>query len=586
VIAHLFKPGLFVLLITTLGAGACSRQDSAPAQKAPVAPAPPRVVQSADLIISGGPIVTLDSGSRDIEAVAVRDGRIVAAGSVADVSELKGDTTRQVDLAGRTLVPGFIDGHSHFAMAASAASWANLSGAPVGEMETIADVVAELKAQAGHNGAGPGDWLIGYGYDMDTLSDGRQMTRDDLDAAFPDNPVIAIHVSFHGAVLNSKAFAEINYDENTPTPEGGLIVRRQGSNEPEGLVMETAWFPAAAAIPKPQGEARFENMLAAQAMYASHGVTTVQDGAANHEDFTVYKEAAQRGDFYLDIVALGVFNEIPRFVAEKAQYADYNGRLKLGGIKIVGDGSPQGKTAFFTEPYLTGGPGGEQNWRGEPIVDQEAMDQLLQAIYGAGLRAFVHANADAAVDVLLNSHKKFAHLAGEDPRTVIIHSQFIRRDQLEDYAKYGMVPSFFSNHAFFWGDVHVRNLGEERAHFLSPMKSAAGLGIHFTNHHDYIVTPMDQLFTVWSAVNRVSRSGVIIGPDERITPEQALRAITLDGAWQNGEEDLKGSITVGKLADFAVLDGNPLTVDPMSIKDIRVLATYKEGELVYSLQEG
>ncbi|PLW67252.1 amidohydrolase [Pseudohalioglobus lutimaris] len=536
---------------------------------------------TADQIFSGGPIVTMDTSQPAAEAVAIRAGKIMAVGPLVEIDKLKTAQTEMVDLAGHTLVPGFIDGHSHFSMATTSANWANLSGAPVGNASDIAGVIAELQAQAELNGIAPGDWLVGFGYDADTLSDGRHMTRDDLDAAFPDNPVIAVHVSFHGAVLNSQAFAAIGYDDTTPTPEGGVIVRREGSNEPLGLVMETAWFPAARALPQPQGDVRFENIKLAQALYARNGVTTAQDGATSMENFSLFKEASQRGDLYIDLVALGNAEELTAFTAEKASYADYDGRLKLGGIKILTDGSPQGKTAFFTEPYLTGGPGGEEGWRGEPTAPPETIEQLLGDVYGAGMRAFVHANADAAVDMVLNAHKKHADKAGDDSRTVIIHSQFIRHDQLEDYARYGMVPSFFSNHAFFWGDVHVKNLGLERAHFLSPMKSASDLGIHFTNHNDYIVTPMDQLLTVWSAVNRVSRSGEVIGPQERITAEQALRAITLDGAWQNHEEDSKGSITPGKLADLVVLDANPLTVDPMAIRDIEVLATYKEGLKIY-----
>ena len=539
----------------------------------------------ADLIISGGPIISMDPALTEVEAVAVANGRILATGRRQQIEALRGSSTRDLDLDGNTLAPGFIDGHSHFSMAVSAATWANLSGAPVGTVSNIADVVAELQAQAKRNATGPGEWLVGYGYDADTLTDGRGMTRDDLDVAFPDIPVIAIHVSFHGAVLNSRALAAIGYDETTPTPEGGIIVRREGTNEPLGLVMETAWFPAAHLLPKPEGEARLENLRLAQALYAKSGVTTAQDGATSPEDFAFYKEAASRGELYLDLVALGSFDRIPSFVAEKAQYQHYNGRLKLGGIKILADGSPQGKTAYFTQPYLTGGPGGEKNWRGEPIMQQAEMDSLVQTVYSAGMRAFIHANADAAVDMALSAHAKHVKLAGPDPRTVIIHSQFIRPDQLQAYARYGMVPSFFSNHAFFWGDVHVENLGEERAYYLSPMKSAADLDIHFTNHNDYIVTPMDQLFTVWSAVNRISRTGRIIGADQRISPEQALKAITLDGAWQYGEEDSKGSISAGKWADMVVLSGNPLTVDSMAIKDIQVLATYKEGRQIYAADE-
>ena len=539
----------------------------------------------ADLIISGGPIISMDPALPELEAVAVANGRILSAGQRQQIEALRGSSTRDLDLEGNTLVPGFIDGHSHFSMAVSAATWANLSGAPVGAVSSIADIVAKLQAQAKRNGTAPGEWLVGYGYDADTLTDGRGMTRDDLDVAFPDIPIIAIHVSFHGAVLNSRALAAIGYDKTTPTPEGGIIVRREGTNEPLGLVMETAWFPAARLMPKPEGEARFQNLRLAQSFYAQNGITTAQDGATSLEDFSLYKEAAAREELYLDLVALGSFDSIADFVAEKAQYQNYNGRLKLGGIKILTDGSPQGKTAYFTQPYLTGGPGGEEEWRGEPIMQQAEVNSLMQAVYSAGMRPFVHANADAAVDMVLSAHAKHLELAGPDPRTVIIHSQFIRPDQLKAYARYGMVPSFFSNHAFFWGDVHVENLGEERAYYLSPMRSAADLGIHFTNHNDYIVTPLDQLFTVWSAVNRVSRSGRIIGPNQRISPEQALRAITLDGAWQYGEEDSKGSISPGKLADMVVLSDNPLTVDPMSIKDIQVLSTYKEGRQIYPANE-
>ncbi|MFK8049127.1 MAG: amidohydrolase [Halioglobus sp.] len=536
---------------------------------------------AADLIISGGPIVTMDSANPDAEAVAIKDGKIIAVGSRKKINTYRGANSEQLDLAGRTLIPGFIDGHSHFSQAISAASWANVSGAPVGDTSSIADIITEVQALKTRNEVSPGEWLVAYGYDADTLSDDRNINRDDLDTAFPDNPVVLIHVSFHGAVLNSQAFAAIGYDESTPTPEGGIIVRREDSNEPLGLIMETAWFPAAAHIMQPDKDQRRKNLLRAQNYYASNGVTTAQDGAANTADFNLYKEAAARGDLILDLVALGSFAEVPAFMEMYGEYSSYKNRLKIGGIKLVTDGSPQGKTAFFTEPFLTGGPGGETNWHGEPLLPAEEFEQVLAGVYRADIPAFIHANADAAIDMVLNAHKKHRDLASENIRTVIIHSQFMRPDQLEAYAELNMVPSFFSNHAFFWGDVHVKNLGEQRAHFLSPMKTAAGMGIHFTNHSDYMVTPLNPLFTMWSAVNRISRSGNIIGAGERISAEQALKSITLDGAWQYFEEDSKGSITVGKLADLVILDANPLTVEPMDIKNIKVVATYKEGKKIY-----
>lgn len=536
---------------------------------------------AADLIISGGTIITMDSTQSNAEAVAIKDGKILAVGSVEQINDYAGKETQQLDLEGNTLVPGFIDGHSHFSQAIAAATWANVSGAPVGTISNIADIITELQALKARNNAAPGDWLVGYGYDADTLSDGRDLNRDDLDAAFPDNPVVLIHVSFHGAVLNSKAFASVGYDESTPTPAGGIIVRREENNEPLGLIMETAWFPAAANVMQPDKERRLENLKKAQQHYASNGITTAQDGATSTADFNLFKEAAADGDLFIDLIVLGSFAEVPAFLEQAPQYASYKNHLKIGGIKLATDGSPQGKTAFFTEPFLTGGPGGETNWRGEPLLSAEEFEQVLAGVYKAGIQVFVHANADAAVDMVLDAHKKHGHLAGEDSRTVVIHSQFIRQDQLDAYAEYDMVPSFFSNHAYFWGDVHVKNLGVNRAHFLSPMKTASDMGIHFTNHSDYMVTPLNPLFTMWSAVNRVSRTGKIIGADQRITPEQALKSITLDGAWQYFEEDSKGSITANKLADLVILDGNPLTIDPMEIKNIKVLATYKDGRKVY-----
>ena len=211
--------------MAALGMTGCTREAHDPASTATSTDAG---VTVADLIIAGGPIVTMDAVRGKPEAVAIRDGKILAVGSKNDIEALRGKKTEQVDLEGRTLLPGFIDGHSHFSMAVKSATWANVSGAPVGNVASIADILAELKAQAKRNRAVPGDWIIGYGYDQDTLSEGRHATRDDLDAAFPDNPVIMIHVSFHGAVLNSKAFETIQYDESTPTPEGGVIVRRDG----------------------------------------------------------------------------------------------------------------------------------------------------------------------------------------------------------------------------------------------------------------------------------------------------------------------------------------------------------------------
>jgi predicted amidohydrolase YtcJ len=190
-----------------------------------------------------------------------------------------------------------------------------------------------------------------------------------------------------------------------------------------------------------------------------------------------------------------------------------------------------------------------------------------------------HCNGDAAIDVMLEAHRAAGAPAGR--RTTIVHSQFARRDQLQQYADYGFVASFFTNHAYFWGDVHVKNLGQERAFFLSPMRTARGLGIRTSNHSDFFVTPLDPLFIAWTAVNRLSRSGQVIGSDERVTAYDAFKALTIDAAYQYGEESRKGSIVAGKLADLVVLDRDPLEVDPLEIKNVRVVRTIKEGATIY-----
>jgi hypothetical protein len=252
-------------------------------------------------------------------------------------------------------------------------------------------------------------------------------------------------------------------------------------------------------------------------------------------------------------------------------------------VKIVADGSPQGKTAFFTKPYLTGGPSGQQDWRGEPTFTQPQLNEFVKKVYDGGAQLFVHCNGDAAIDALLEAHR-FA--AGDDPakdrRTVGIHSQFIRRDQLEKYRAWNISPSFFTLHCFYFGDTHVANRGREQTDFISPLRSARELGIRCTNHTDFNVSPLDQLFTIHTAVNRTSRSGAVIGAGERVTPLAALEAITIDGARQYREDHAKGSIEVGKLADLVILSGNPLTVDPATIKDIKVLETIKDGRTIHA----
>lgn len=552
---------------------------------------------SADVIFHGGTVLTMIDDRQQVGAVAVKDGRILAAGDEAAILALKGDATKIVDLKGATLMPSFIDAHGHFMNASQIVKWANVSGVPAGPVKNISDLIKVLMAHQTKFSVKPGEWIIAYGYDVTSLAEGRQMTRDDLDPVFPDNPVMLIHSSNHGAVLNSAGFKAVGMDASTKTPPGGLILRKPGSEEPEGLLMETAFLPIFARMPRPSEAELLDTLDAAQQIYASAGITTCQEGATHASDLAFLRKGADQGHFYLDIISLPFILEVPNFISEyfpnfkggqgaipdaaSQSFGTYKNRLKLAGIKFVLDGSSQAKTAFWTKPLLTPGPAGEKDWRGAPLFPPELVNKAAAEVFSKNIPVFCHCNGDAAIDMMIDAARLAGVKADQDRRTTIIHSQFMRPDQLDSYAELGFSPSFFTVHAFFWGDVHLENLGEERAFFLSPMKSALAKGLHCSNHNDFSVTPVDPMRMVQSAVNRTSRKGVVIGPDERVDVWQALKALTIAPAWQIREESTKGTIAEGKLADLVILDANPMSVPIEKITDIKVLETFKEGTSVY-----
>ena len=543
----------------------------------------------ADRIIRGGPIVTVNPDRPAAEAVAIVGGTIVAVGSDSDVMQHRGDATVVTELAGKTLVPGFVDGHSHFCSLVDVQTQAQCASPPAGPCKTVADVIAALKAVQARRKLGPGKFVMGFGYDPELLAEKRPPSKQELDAAFPENPVILVHVSGHGAMLNTKALAAYDVTAATPTPPGGVIGREPGSNEPNGLLFETAFLPIFAKVPGPGDDETLEILKAGQDLYLRAGITTAQEGATMKHQVELLRILANRGDLKLDVVMLPFIAEIDAIFAGQPprNETEYKNRLRIGGVKVVMDGSPQGRTAAFTTPYLTDGPAGQKDWRGELSFPQPVLNEWVKKVYDGGATLFVHCNGDAAIDALLEAHR-FA--SGDDPAkprgTVGVHSQFIRRDQLEKYRAWKITPSFFTIHCFYFGDTHVANRGRSQADFISPMKSARALGLRPANHTDFNVAPLDQLFTMHTAVNRISRSGQTIGADERVTPMQALEAITIDGARIYGEEAKKGSIEVGKAADFAVLSANPLTVPPATIETIRVEETIKDGQTVWKRASG
>jgi predicted amidohydrolase YtcJ len=559
---------------------ACSRPSEVPGTSADTAP--------AVTVYSGGDILTMAGAEPAYaEALAVRDGKILAVGTRDEVAKAAGASAAQVDLAGKTLLPGFIDGHSHLLNYADSLVQANLNPPPIGGVTKIADIIEALRKLKADLKAGPGDPLIGQGYDQDMLAERRHPTAADLDAAFPDNPVILVHASGHMLVANSLAFKAVKIDASTPDPEGGTILRKPGGREPLGLVQEMGMYPFQPILKgarKP--EVDLDLVKRAVAHYAANGYTTASEALVLGEKMPVIEAAADAGAFSIDVIALPAFTMAAELVGTgKIRWGEYRKGLKYAGLKIAVDGSPQGKTAYLTRPFLTPVPGCKTDCRGFPNLTQDQVDQLVLLTYKNGVQMFSHCNGDAAVDMMIAGHEnaeKVLATPGKDRRTIIIHSQIMRADQLDAYAKHGLLPSFFTNHVYYWGDVHYANLGPERAEFISPMASAFKRGIRATNHTDATVTPTDPMFLLWTSVNRVTREGRVLGEAERISPYQGLQALTVNGAYEYFEESSKGTLEAGKRADFVVLDKNPLKVAPMTIKDIRVVETIKDGRRVYA----
>jgi predicted amidohydrolase YtcJ len=558
---------------------ACS-QGSAPAPSA--APA----AQAADTIYTGGDIVTVNDAQPTVEALAVKDGKILAVGARADIEKAhKGSATAVVDLAGKALLPSFIDAHGHYINSLLVANQAKVYAPPAGPGKDVDSIIAALKQFAEERKIQTGQMIMAYGYDETVMPGGRHLNRDDLDKAFPDNPVRVDHVSMHGCVLNSLALKYYGISAATKTPPGGVIVRKPGTSEPYGLIMETAFLPVFGKSEPMTPAQEAEWSKAGQMLYAEAGVTTAHEGATHLAQFQTMRRATEAGANIIDVVAYPFITDLQKILAEApvAGWGTYDRGFKIGGVKITIDGSPQGRTAFFTTPYLTGGPGGEKNWRGELAAPQEVINKGLKAVYDLGVPVTFHANGDGAIDALIKAHEyAAADDLTKDRNVTIIHAQFTRKDHIPKYVQYKMRPSFYTLHTYYFAEAHIAQRGREQAMYISPMRDAIDAGLHPTNHTDFVVAPLDQLFMMWSAVNRVSRGGEVIGADQRVTPMEALKSMTIWAAEQYGEQSSKGTLEAGKRANLVVLDKNPLAVEPMAIKDIKVLETIRDGKTIYA----
>lgn len=545
--------------------------------------------QVADAIYSGGSILTMaETKPTYVEAIAVKDGKIVYAGKAEGAFALKGDSSRMIDLGGKALLPGFIDAHSHYINSLLIANQCKLYAPPSGPGKDVPSIIEALKRYAAERKIPKGQLISGYGYDDTVMPNGRLLNRDDLDEAFPDNPVRIDHVSMHGGVLNTLALKKYGISAQTKTPPGGVIVRKPGSDEPWGLIMETAFLPVFEQSEPMTAQQEIEWARAGQMLYAESGITTAHEGATHLPQIQSIKRASDVGANIIDVIAFPFITDLDRVLAEFPvnTWNKYENRFKIGGVKITIDGSPQGRTAYFTSPYLTDGPGGEKDWRGELTFPQDLVNQMVKRVYDLNLPLNLHCNGDAAIDSFLEAYE-FAR-AGDYTRpwnVTTIHSQFLRKDQIQKFVNYKIRPSLYTLHTYYFADAHIANRGIEQAQYISPMRDVIDAGIHPTNHTDFVVAPLDQMTMLWSAVNRITRSSSVIGPDQRVSPYEGLKCMTHWAAEQYGEQDSKGTLEVGKMADFVILDRDPISVEPQEIKEIKVVETIKAGKRIYPKPE-
>lgn len=528
----------------------------------------------------GGPILTVDATDRVAEALGIEGDRIGAVGSAAEVRAWAGEQARVVDLAGRTVVPGFIDAHGHFPGEGVWEVVVDLRSPPMAAVEDIHGLVQRLGSRA--DATPEGEWVVGMGYDDTLLIEGRHPTRRDLDRASTRHPIAILHVSGHLAVLNTAALAEVGIDRNTPDPAGGVI-RRNRKGRPNGVLEEEAMHPIEKLVLSPSPLDSLRIVRSASERYLSVGVTTAQNGFAPKFQIQAFAWLGRLGLLPLRLVMWPDPDVADAVLAGEFTLPTPDpDRVRMGAVKIVADGSIQGYTGYLSEPYHVP-PGDDPEYRGYPRVAREDLVEQVARYHAAGMQVAVHGNGDASIDDILDAFEEAQRRhPREDARPVVIHAQMARPDQLERMAALGVIPSFFSLHTFYWGDRHrTIFMGEERASRMSPAASADALGIRFTIHCDAPVVPMEPLRLIGAAVTRQTRSEAVVGPDERIPVARALRAVTIDAARQHFEEGTKGSLEVGKLADLVILSDDPRTVDPTKIAKIRVLETIVGGESAF-----
>ena len=532
----------------------------------------------ADCVLIGK-IYTMDTSHPEVEAVAIRDGKVAYLGNADEARRNAAPHSEIIDLGNRVALPGFIESHSHPVLYGR-----YLEEVDCRDCSSLDEIVEALRNRA--KTTPPGEWVVGNGYDHTLLKESRHPTRRELDRASDEHPVLLRNITVHNVVANTPALELAGITAATRDPEGGRI-GRDAHGEPDGVLWEWAQGLVQSHLPEASVEDILRHLQGAAGEYLSAGVTSVVDaalGLANEmRDAEAYARACEGGGLPVRLGAAIVYplwKELQGGAGPGLEWRGDPERVRPVAVKFFQDGSIQIGTAALRQPYY-----GETEPADHHLIwPQEDLDRMVADAHSSGWQIWTHGNGDAAIGSILDAYEKTIN---RDPRTGhrhrIEHCQTAGEDQLDRIEDLGVATSFFTAHVWYWGDRHRELfLGPERAANMDPLASALRRGIHFGMHNDSPVTPISPLLSVSTAASRLTSGGHLLGAGQAITVDQALRSMTLDSAYLAFEEDIKGSLAVGKLGDVVILEADPYEVYPEEIKDIPVATTIVGGNVAYT----
>jgi predicted amidohydrolase YtcJ len=535
----------------------------------------------ADSIFSGGDIITVDGHKPVAEALATAGGRIAAVGAREEVFRHRGPATRMIDLEGMTLMPGLIEPHSHPVISALLYDWIDASGF---HNANGAEVMEKLRRAAAE--AKPDEWITAFGYDPILIRDLKSLDADTLDEISSTNPIFIMIQSMHTVYVNHRALEIAGIDRNTPQPEGGTWVR-DGNGELTGMVIEQAAILPVMMSYLLSSQANGEELIEKQIRrYAAAGYTTVGAMGVFPVFFDwarILKERVESDDCPLRMFVMDKATDLEQGM--RVDFGEGSDRLGAGGAKFWYDGSFGTGNVLLEKPYLNSrlmqeGLGVPKDSCGSSIYPKGQFRELVQKYHDAGRQISVHAQGDRAIRDVIDVYEDVLKASPrDDHRHRIEHCGLFPIDEMDRAARLGLTPSWHINYIYYYGEaLRDEIIGPERAEISFPIGAATSRGLRGSLHNDSPMYPAEPLRLMRSAVTRKTRSGEVIGEDQVIDVDAAIRALTIDAAWQLFMEDVVGSLEVGKLADLVILSENPRKVDADGLDKIRVVATCREGQ--------